>query len=96
MVLLINALAYRPLSAFKTVNQWHFINRVSQKTGPKTHDHNSVKSLPIYYFFTGRFLGKFAVKCVLKIPPHLAYVATLPCETLMPEKQAINDKYKIV
>ena len=48
MVLLINALAYRPLSAFKTVNQWHFTNRVSQKTGPKTHDHNSVKSLPIY------------------------------------------------
>ena len=27
-------------------------------------------------FFTGRFPGKFAVKCVLKIPPHLAYVAT--------------------
>jgi len=33
--------------------------------------------------FTGRFLGKFAVKWILKIPPHLAYVATLPCETLM-------------
>jgi len=32
--------------------------------------------------FTGRFLGKFAVKWILKIPPHLAYVATLPCETL--------------
>ena len=28
----------------------------------------------------------------LKIPPHLAYVATLPCETLMSAKQAINDK----
>jgi len=27
-----------------------------------------------------------------KIPPHLAYVATLPCETLMPAKQDINDK----
>jgi len=27
-----------------------------------------------------------------KIPPHLAYVATLPCETLMSAKQAINDK----
>ena len=34
-------------------------------------------------FFTARFLGKFA--------PHLAYVATLPCETLMSAKQAIND-----
>ena len=27
-----------------------------------------------------------------KIPRHLAYVATLPCETLMSAKQAINDK----
>jgi len=26
---------------------------------------------------TGRFFGKFAVKSLLKIPPHLAYVATL-------------------
>jgi len=34
-------------------------------------------------FFTARFLGKFV--------PHLAYVATLPCETLMSAKQAIND-----
>ena len=42
--------------------------------------------------FTGRFPGKCAVKWVLKIPPHLAYVATLPCETLMSAKQAINDK----
>ena len=30
-----------------------------------------------------------------KIPSHLAYVATLPCETLLPTKQAINDNYKI-
>jgi len=45
-------------------------------------------------FFTGKFLGKFAVKCILKIPPHLAYVATLPCETLMSAKQAINDKLR--
>ena len=43
-------------------------------------------------FFTERFRGKFAVKCILKIPPHLAYVATLPCETLMSAKEAINDK----
>jgi len=34
----------------------------------------------------------FTVKWVLKIPPHLAYVAILPCETLMSAKQAINDK----
>ena len=34
-------------------------------------------------FFNGRFLGKFAVKWISKIPPHVAYVATL---------QAIDDK----
>ena len=37
-------------------------------------------------------MGKFAVKWILKIPPHLAYVATLPCETLMSAKQALKDK----
>jgi len=42
--------------------------------------------------FTGRFLGKFAVKRILKVTSHLAYVATLPCETLMSPKQAINYK----
>jgi len=42
--------------------------------------------------FTGRFLRKYAVKWILKIPPYLAYVATLPCKTLMSAKQAINDK----
>jgi len=31
---------------------------------------------------------------MLRIPPHLAYVATLPCEALMSPKQAINDKLK--
>ena len=41
---------------------------------------------------TGRFFSKFAVKWISKIPPHLAYVATLPCETLMSAKQAFNDK----
>ena len=43
-------------------------------------------------FLTGRFLGKFADKRLLKVPPHLAYIVTLPCETLMPAKQATNDK----
>ena len=28
----------------------------------------------------------------IKVPPHLVYVATLPCETIMSAKQAINDK----
>jgi len=44
--------------------------------------------------FTGRFPGKFAVKWILKIPLHLAYVATLPCETLLSAKQALNDKLR--
>jgi len=35
---------------------------------------------------------KFVVKWILKIPPHLAHVATLPCETLMSAKESINDK----
>ena len=43
-------------------------------------------------FFTERFLGNCIVKRILKIPPHLAYVATLPRETLMSAKQVINDK----
>jgi len=43
-------------------------------------------------FFTGRFLSEFAVKWILNIPSHLTYVATLPCETLMSAKQAINGK----
>jgi len=42
--------------------------------------------------FTESFLRKFVVMWTLKIPPHLAYVAALPCETLMSAKQAINDK----
>jgi len=59
---------------------------------PQAHDHNSVKSYPIFKKFTRRFLGEFVVNRVLKIPPHPAYVATLPCETLMSAKQSSNDK----
>jgi len=44
------------------------------------------------FLFIGRFLGKCVVKWILKIPPHLACVATLLCETLIAAKQAINDK----
>ena len=43
-------------------------------------------------FFTEKFLGEFSVKCILNIPPHLACVATLPCDTLISAKQAINDR----
>jgi len=43
-----------------------YCDRVGQEKGPQTHDHNYVKSQPILGFFTGRFLGKFAVKWILK------------------------------
>jgi len=33
--------------------------------------------------FTGRLSGKFATNLHLNIPPHLIYVATLPCEISM-------------
>jgi len=57
----------------------------------------SILFLTDFRFFTGRFLDKFAVKWILKIPPHLEYVATLPCETLMSAKQAIiTTNYKVV
>jgi len=60
--------------------------------GPQAHGHNTVKSEPISKKnFTGRFHGKFVIKRILKIPPHIAYVATLLCETLMSAKEAIND-----
>ena len=66
--------------------------RVGQKTGPQTHDNKLSILNRFSTFFSGRFLRKFAVKWVSKIPLHIAYVATLPCETLMSAKQAINDK----
>ena len=43
-------------------------------------------------FFHWNILSKCEAKWILKIPPHLAHVATLPCETLMSAKQAINEK----
>jgi len=42
--------------------------------------------------FTARYLGKCAVKWVLKISSHLAHVATVPRETLILVKEAINNK----
>ena len=67
------------------------------QSGPKKLGHRFVTILlsnlnRLKTTFTGRFLGKFAVKWILKIPSHLAYVATLPCETLMSAKQATNDE----
>ena len=68
---------------------FHVIYRVGQKVRPQTHDHNSAKPYPFTIFFTGRFIGKFAVNWLFKIPPLLAYVATLSCETLMSENKQL-------
>ena len=51
------------------------------KSGPQTRDHHCVKSKPIKKISLEKSLGKFVVKWILKLPPHLAYVAALPCET---------------
>jgi len=64
---------------------------LAKKAGPQTIILSSLNRFKI--FFTRRFLGKFAVKRILKPPPNLAYVVyTIPCETLMSAKQAVNDK----
>ena len=47
-------------------------------------------------FFSGRFLRKFAVNWLLQTALLLAYVATLPCETLMSENKRLTINYKVV
>ena len=51
-----------------------------------------LSNLNRFNFFSLEDSTVFAIKRILKIPPHLTYVATLPCETLMSAKQALNDK----
>jgi len=61
---------------------------------PQTHDHNSVNFWPIYnFFFIERSVGKLTVKWSLYIPSLLAYVATLPCESLMSDNKWLTIKY---
>jgi len=71
----------RPGSASSTVifPLTRFTGR-AKKAGPQTHDHNSVNSGPIEKK-PGKFLGKFAVEWILKLPSRPAHVATLPCGT---------------
>jgi len=45
---------------------------------------------------TGKFLGKVVAKRILKLPPRLAYVATLPCEALMSANKPLTINYKVV
>jgi len=58
--------------------------RVGQKS-----DHNSVTSKP-----KKNSLENAIVQLILKLPLYLAYVTTLPCETLMPATVAVNDKFQ--
>ena len=44
------------------------LQRGPNKAGPQTNDHNSVKTFDLKTFFTGRFLGKFAVTWILNVP----------------------------
>ena len=55
------------------------IYRVDQKTGRRLTTIILSNIYRFIIFLTGRFLSKFAVKWESKIPPHLTYVATVPC-----------------
>jgi len=70
--------------------------RTDLQGGPKKLGHRLMTTIlsnlnRFTIFVAGRFLSKFALKWILKIQPHLSYVGTLPFETLMSAKQAIND-----
>jgi len=67
-----------------------------QKARSETHVHNSVKLNRFTKLFTGGFLGKSAVNWQFKIPPLLAHVATLPCETSTSENKRLTINYKVV
>ena len=65
---------------------------LAKKVKPQTRGHNSVKSQPIFNFFsTRRFLGKFAVKSLLKIPPYPCICCHTTLWNINVKKQAIND-----
>jgi len=45
-------------------------------------------------YFTSTFSMKFAIKWLPNISPHRKYVATLPCEILIPKNCCIIEKYR--
>jgi len=80
-------------------------NRLSQFTKQTAIKPEEERFLPSCYIQGGpqkvrlqtrSFLSKFSVKSLLKIPPCLAYVATLPCETLMSENKRLTINYRVV
>ena len=46
-------------------------------------------------YFTGWFCSKVAVKRLLRITSHFAYVATLPCETFMFQNKRLTTHCKV-
>jgi len=73
-----------------------FLHLVPQKGRRHTHGDISCQFLTDFQnSFAGWFSSKFAVKRSLKIPTLLAYVATLPCETLMSESKRLAINYKV-
>ena len=82
-------MTYRYYVASRQFTQDYIINAVvtfrcstvNMQGGPKKRGHRLMttilSNLNRFEFFTGRFFSKFAVKWILKIPQHLAYVATL-------------------
>jgi len=59
----------------------------AKKARPQTDVYNSGKSKTIYKIFNRTIPWQIRSKLVIKMPPILAYVATLPCETLMLENE---------
>ena len=65
--------------------------------GPEREATNSwpsfCQSLNRFSFFLFRWKISWLLSWLLKITPHLAYVATLPCETLMSENKRLTINY---
>ena len=63
-----------------TTSEWYI--PCSIKKRHQTHVSNFTKPYPIFkLFFTDSFSRKFAIKWLIKVPPHLMHVSTLPGET---------------
>jgi len=90
--------------------QWHQLGRMQVCTSLQTDNHASTPLLFFTGRMpflppnqqrqstegSSRFNNKFAVKFLLWVPLHLAYVATLPCETLMSENKRLTINYKVL
>ena len=66
--------------------------RWASKTRTQTHGHNSVKPSLVFKKNSVEDFSK-VVYWLLKITPRLAYVATLPCETLLVGNKRLTINY---